>query len=185
MAASRRRSQYRGEMGVAHDLGYQFRPPNALQRALQAFGSSTVGAWTFSKILAPTDRVVHRLSKGRTSTPAILAGLPVLMVTTTGRRSGAPRTTPLIAVPIGDSLALLGTNFGQKKTPAWVYNLEADPHCRVSYRSATCELVVRPATEAEAAQVWEASKGIYGGYEKYLERIDGRTVRLFILLPSH
>jgi deazaflavin-dependent oxidoreductase (nitroreductase family) len=48
-------------------------------------------------------------------------------VTTTGRRSGLRRTTHLIAVPYGDTLALLGTNFGQPATPAWALNLEADP----------------------------------------------------------
>jgi deazaflavin-dependent oxidoreductase (nitroreductase family) len=92
-----------------------------------------------------------------------------------------PRTTPLIAVPLRDTLALLGTNFGQPHTPAWVYNLEADPHVRVSYRGVTRDLVVRPPSDEEAQEIWAASRTLYGGYEKYRERISGRAIRLFVL----
>ena len=168
-------------MGVATDLGYVHTRPNAVQRVGQAFGSTKVGAWLFSKTLAPVDRLVFRLSKGRTSAPALLAGLPVMMVTTTGRRSGRPRTTPLIAVPVGDSLALVGTNFGQTSTPAWVLNLEAEPRLTLAFRGVQHDLQVHPASEEERADVWAAASGVYGGYDKYQERITGRTIRIFVL----
>jgi deazaflavin-dependent oxidoreductase (nitroreductase family) len=170
-------------VGVATDLGYGHHSINRVQRLMQQFGSTRVGAWMFSKVLAPVDRVVHRATKGRTSVPEVLAGLPVLMVTTTGRRSGQPRTSPLIAVPVDDTLALLGTNFGQTTTPAWALNLEADPELTVGYRDRVHELVARAATEAERAEVWRNSAGVYGGYEKYRERINGRAVRIFVLEP--
>jgi deazaflavin-dependent oxidoreductase (nitroreductase family) len=169
--------------GVAADLGYGHRTVNGFQRLMQRFGSSRAGAWMFSKSLAPLDRVVHRVTDGRTSAPEVLAGLPVIMVTTTGRRSGQARTSPLIAVPVGDSLALLGTNFGQSGTPAWVLNLEVDPHLTVGYRDRTLELVARPASDDERAEVWRNSAGIYGGYEKYQARIQGRALRIFVLGP--
>ena len=90
--------------------------------------------------------MVGRVERGRTSAPAVLAGLPVLDLTTTGRKSGAPRTTHLISVPVGDTLALLGTNFGQGATPAWVLNLEAEPRASVTYKGRTLEVVARPAS---------------------------------------
>ncbi len=170
-------------MGLAADLGYRYRAPNVVQRGVQALGSSKGGAWFFSKSLRHIDRVVHRVSRGRTSAPAVLAGLPVLMVTTTGRRSGAPRTTPLIAPPVGDTVALLGTNFGQRTTPAWVLNLEADPRATVEYHGTTVDVRARPATAEERAEIWEAADGIYGGYAKYQQRITGREIRLFVLDP--
>ena len=105
-------------MGSATELGYRHERGNPLQRAVQSIASTVPGAWTFAHLLPPLDRVTHRLTKGRGTLPGVLAGLPTLMVTTTGRRSGEPRTTPLIAVPVGDDLALLGTNFGQPATPA-------------------------------------------------------------------
>lgn len=171
-------------MGLAADLGYRYRSPNVAQRTMQALGSSRGGAWFFSKTLRHIDRVVHRVSRGRTSAPAVLAGLPVLMVTTTGRRSGLPRTTPLIAPPVGDTVALLGTNFGQPTTPAWVLNLEADPRATVEYRGATAAVRARPATTEERAEIWGTADGIYGGYAKYQQRITGREIRLFVLEPA-
>ena len=151
-------------MGTATELDYRHHRPNAAQRAMQAVGSSRPGAWTFAHVLPPLDRVLHRVSKGRTTLPAVLAGLPVIMVTTTGRRSHRPRTTPLISVPVGDDLALLGTNFGQPHTPAWVLNLEADPHATVEYQGRRCEVVARPATDAERG------RGV-GGIERGLRRL--------------
>jgi len=171
-------------VGLASELSYAHDRGNPVQRAMQAFGSTRVGAWFFSKTLAPIDRLLHRLTKGRTTLPAVLAGLPVIMVTTTGRKSGEARTTPLISVPIGDDLTLLGTNFGQTNTPGWVFNLEADPHATVEYRGVSRSVVVRPATEGERADAWKASAGVYGGYEKYQERITGRDIRIFVLEPA-
>ncbi len=176
---------YLARMGLAQDLDYSHPPPNPLQRAVQAFASTRVGAWVFAKSLPAMDRVVSRLTQGRTSLPRVLAGLPVLMVTTTGRKSGQRRETYLISVPIDDSLALLGTNFGQSNTPAWVLNLEADPRLSVTHRGLTREAVARPASDAERDQVMANSAGVYGGYVKYLQRIAGRRVRIFVLEPVH
>jgi deazaflavin-dependent oxidoreductase (nitroreductase family) len=168
-------------MGLAVDLDYRHRPANAFQRGVQAVGSSRPGAWVFSRTLRHLDTAVARVSGGRQSAPQLLAGLPVLDLTTTGRRSGQPRTSHLISVPVGDDLALLGTNFGQPATPAWVLNLEADPHATVTFRGRSVPVVARPATDAERLAVLERSRGIYGGYEKYQQRISGRRVRIFVV----
>ncbi len=171
-------------MGIAADLGYHHRPANTFQRVVQAFAGTKAGGWLFSRLLRHLDDLVGRLSRGRTSAPEVLAGLPVLDLTTTGRKSGQPRTSHLISIPIGDSLALLGTNFGQPRTPAWVLNLEADPSCRVTHKSRTVEARGRKASDTERAEVLDTAKGIYGGYLKYLERISGREVRIFVLEPA-
>lgn len=170
-------------MGLASDLGYSYRSPNAFQRAMQAFGSTTGGAWFFSKTLRHLDRVMHAITKGRTSTPEVLAGLPVVLVTTTGRKTGQARTSPLIAPPLGDTIALVGTNFGQADTPAWVLNLEADPDATVEHHGVTLDVRARPADEDERAEIWRSAGGVYGGYVKYQQRIAGREIRLFVLEP--
>ncbi len=171
-------------MGLVSELGYRHRTANAFQRSMQALGSSKPGAWTFARLLPPVDRVLDRATHGRRSAPDVLAGLPVLMVTTRGRRSGQLRTTPLISVPVGDDLALLGTNFGGPSTPAWVHNLEADPRATVAYRGTPREVVARPATDAERAAVWAASADVYAGYAKYRERVRDREIRIFVLEPA-
>lgn len=171
-------------MGLAEQLDYQHAPPNPFQRGVQRFASTRAGAWTFSKSLRHLDRAVSRLTGGRTSAPRLLAGLPVLRLTTTGRKSGQPRDTFLISVPVGDTLALLGTNFGQPSTPAWVLNLEADPRARVVHRGRVLDVVARPADEDERATVLANAAGIYGGYLKYQERITTRRLRIFVLDPA-
>jgi len=168
-------------MGVASDLHYEHRRPNTAQAAVQAVASSKIGAWAFSKTVRHLDDAVTRMTHGKHTVPELLAGLPVLDLTTTGRKSGQPRTSHLISIPIGADLALLGTNFGQANTPAWVLNLEADPTATVRYRDVTVPVRARPATEDEHAQVMARSVGIYGGYEKYEQRITGREVRIFVL----
>jgi deazaflavin-dependent oxidoreductase (nitroreductase family) len=168
-------------MGLASDLGYHLRRPNPFHRAVHAFASTRPGAWTFSKVLRHLDNVVGRASRGRTSAPELLAGLSVVGVATTGQKSGLRRTSHLIAVPYADTLAILGTNFGQPSTPAWVLNLEADPRATLAHHGVSLDAVARPATEDEAAAVLAASAGVYGGYLKYQGRITHRRLRIFVL----
>lgn len=168
-------------MSVASDLSYEPRSANPVQRAFQAFGASRPGAWLFSRILPPIDTLVQRLSRHRHTLPSLLAGLPVVDLTTTGRRSGLPRTAHLIAVPYGDALAVLGTNFGQAATPTWVLNLEAEPRARLTYRDRSVEVVARPVTGQEQEDVLRRAERIYAGYRKYQGRISGRRLRIFAL----
>ena len=64
----------------------------------------------------------------------------MLTITTAGRKSGLPRTMPLLGVPIGDDIALVGTNFGRESTPAWVGNLRADPRAGINGPTESAEL---------------------------------------------
>jgi len=169
-------------MPLAEDLSYAFRPSNRAQRALQALVASRWGAWAFAKMLPTLDTSVGRLTHGRTSVPELLAGLPVLDVTTTGRKSGERRTTHLIAIPRAGELAIIGSNFGQPATPGWVFNLEADPHATAGYRNRSIDVVARPATDAEFDEVLRNAAPLYGGYAKYRERIgESRRLRIFVL----
>jgi deazaflavin-dependent oxidoreductase (nitroreductase family) len=172
-------------VGLATELSYNYRRPNRLQRSVQALASTRPGAWFFSKTLATMDRAVSERTKGRVSIPWLLAGLPVVVLTSKGRKTGQPRQTQLIALPIGDTLALLGTNFGQPKTPTWVLNLEAEPRASVGYCGITRDVLARPARDAERAEIMANSAAVYGGYLKYQQRITGRRVRMFVLEHSN
>ncbi len=96
----------------------------------------------------------------------MFVGLRVLVLTSTGRRSGQPKTAYLIAVPHDDTLALLGTNLGRPRTPAWVYNLEAQPRATVGYRGRSASVVARPATDVERGAVLANSCSVDCGYVK-------------------
>lgn len=171
-------------MGLVSDLAYRHRPPNALQRGLQKLASTEKGALAASKFLPRADKTVHRVTKGKVSLPQVFTALPVVMVTTVGRKSGQKRTTPLVAIPVGDDLALLGTNFGGAKTPAWALNLEVDPSVEVEYSGRSSRAVARHADDSEREQVWEGAGRIYGGYDQYQQRITDRDIRIFVLDPE-
>ena len=169
---------------LAADLGYTHASGNPLHRVVRWGAGTRAGGWVFSHVLRHLDDVVGRLTKGRRSAPGLLAGLEVLDVTTTGRRSGQRRTSHLIATPYAGGLALLGTNFGQATTPAWALNLEADPRATLTYRGASREVVARAATPAEADEVFRLAARSYPGYARYRRRVgQSRRIRVFVLEP--
>ncbi|HSL57198.1 MAG TPA: nitroreductase family deazaflavin-dependent oxidoreductase [Acidimicrobiales bacterium] len=171
-------------MGLQEQIGYTWRRANVAQRALQRMGSTRPGSWVFARVLPPVDRVLHRRSGGRLTVPGVLAGLPVIMLTTTGARTGRPRPSPLAAVPVADDLAVIGTNFAQRTTPGWVVNLEAHPHAELRWRDRTVPVVARPAEGDERDRIWATARSIYHGFATYPDRIHGRAVRVFVLEPA-
>ena len=174
----------RSSPGLAADLGYSHASANPLHRLVRTGAGTRVGGWIFSRSLRHLDDLVGRLSRGRQSAPGLLAGLAVLDVTTTGRRSGQRRTSHLIATPYDGTLALLGTNFGQPSTPAWVLNLEADPRATVTFRNVSREVTARAATPDEAEEIFALAGRFYPGYVSYRRRIgECRRVRAFVLEP--
>lgn len=168
-------------MGLQQQLGFTPRMPNPVQRGMQAVGETKPGSWVFQRTLYRVDRPIHRWTGGRVMLTSVAAGLPVIMLTTTGAKSGQPRTMPVMGVPLGDDIALLGTNFAQPKPPAWSLNLVAHPRATVSYRDRSAAVTARAATDDERERVWATAASIYRGFAKYRERITERPVRIFVL----
>lgn len=169
-------------MSLAESLGCRLRAPNPLQRAVQTVAATQVGSAVFARTLPTVDGWAQRLT-GRTL-PEVFAAVPVVELTTTGRRSGLPRTTYLVAIPHESGLGVIGTNFGQRDTPDWVHNLEADPAATVSHHGTSVEVVARPATPAERERIMALADRTYDGYRAYRQRITGRHVRVFLLERS-
>lgn len=113
------------------------------------------------------------------SVPRLLAGTPVISLTTVGVRSGERRTVPLLAIPHGGDIALIGTNWGQGRTPGWVHNLEANPEATVEYEGRSVSAIARRAGPEEADAVFEAARSVYLGYDRYRKRVP--DARVFIL----
>ena len=94
-------------------------------------------------------------------------GMPVLMLTTTGRRSGRPRTVPLTYFEDGDALLVVGSKGGSPRHPDWYLNLEAEPDVDVQVGSEHRRLRARRATAEEAARLWPVvleRAPVYGTY---------------------
>ncbi len=168
-------------MGLQTELGYRIGPANATQRGIQRVASAKPVAWAFSHTARHLDAWALRITKGRSTVSGVVAGIPVITVTSTGRRSGQRRTSPLLGVPVGDDLALVGTNFGQTALPAWYLNLTADPHGEVTFRDRTVAVVAREAQGDEWEAVLRTAASIYPGYDAYRERIRERAIPVLIL----
>ncbi len=143
--------------------------------------SSPPGAWIFARSLPPVDRALLRLSSGKLTVAGLTAGIPVLTITTTGARSGLRRTSPLLGVPSGDDIAIIGTHFGQTTTPGWYYNLRANPRVEVTFHDKTVTAIAREAGDGERQQIWELARKIYAGYDAYERRISGRKIHIMLL----
>jgi deazaflavin-dependent oxidoreductase (nitroreductase family) len=117
-------------------------------------------------------RAVFDISKGRVA--GKVAGLPVLKLTTTGRKSGQPRTTMLAAAVHDDHrVILVASNRGADRHPAWYCNLRDQPRVAVTMEGRQRAMIARTATPQERAELWpqiiEASPG-YGHYQKNTDR---------------
>jgi len=170
-------------MGLRQDLGYRPGLPNPVQRGFQALGATKPGSWFFQRTLYRIDRPLHRWTDGKVTVPGVVIGIPVILLTTTGAKSGLERTMPVMGVPFGDAIAVIGTNYAQPKAPSWVFNLEANPEATISWRDRTVQVTARAATEEERDVVWSRAAMLYRGFAAYRVRITERPVRIFILDP--
>jgi len=148
---------------------------------MQHVAATRAGAWFFAKTIDRVDMALLRLSRGRITLPGAMAGLPVLTVITTGARTGQRRSAPLVGVPAGDDIAVIGTRFGQTRTPGWYHNMRSDPKVEVTYRDKTVKAVAREAGQDERQAIWDRARTIYVGYEVYASRIKGRPIHIMIL----
>ena len=121
-------------MGIATDLGYEYRAPTWVQRVVARIGTTRAISSVSRVVMPGLDRFTLKLTGGRSTATTWLLGIPTLWVTTLGARSGEPRRVPLFGIPIDDDLALLGTRFGYPSTPSWVFNIEANPDVDLAYR---------------------------------------------------
>lgn len=106
-----------------------------------------------------------------------------VLLTTTGRTSGAERTTPLTATIDGDRVVLVASNGGAPRHPDWYLNLCADPAVRVQRGGTTTAMTARTATDEERAELWPRVVATYKGYEGY-QRKTSREIPLVICEPA-
>ena len=125
-----------------------------------------------------------RLSRGRHSLTSLLAGLPVVTVTTIGAKSGRPRSLPLVAIPDGENVILIASNFGQKHHPAWYYNLRAHPEVQLTYEGRTVAYTAHETSGEGRERCWQRAVDLYSGYARYKERAGQRQIGVFLLTPQ-
>lgn len=110
-------------------------------------------------------------------------GAPTLLLTTTGRRSGEPRTTPLIFGRDGDDLVVVASVGGMPRHPAWYLNLQDAPDARVQVKGEHLDVVARTASEDEKPRLWTLMNDVWPNYETYQGRTD-RVIPVVVLTPA-
>jgi len=150
----------------------------------------------------PSDRALTRLSMGLGATGLRLMGklnipvyratrgrfmgkvgkAPVLLITTTGRKSGQLRTAPVCYLADGDRVIVIGSNAGNRNAPAWALNLEANPDAEVEIGDERRKVLARVAEGEERAELWRKMTDQYSGFDEYQARTD-RDIALFVLDP--
>jgi len=124
---------------------------------------------------------VYRVSGGRVL--GRVAGMPVLLLTTTGRRTGRRRTTPLTFFRDGDEVVLVASAGGSDRAPAWALNLAAGPRAEITVGSETRPVRARQATPGERDRLWPVVTRTYPGYARYQART-AREIPLLLLAPE-
>ncbi len=123
---------------------------------------------------------LYRLSGGRIG--GRVGKAPVLLLTTTGRKSGQARTAPVVYLGDGENLVVIGSNAGHSRTPAWSLNLKANPEAEVEVGRRKLPVRARIAEGEERADLWRKHNEQYSGFDEYEARTD-RDIALFVLEP--
>jgi deazaflavin-dependent oxidoreductase (nitroreductase family) len=152
---------------------------SAHARAMRALGHRRWFAAAGRRFGAPLDRVLYRATRGRLVSTAGVA--PTMLLTTTGRRTGRPRTTPVMYVRDGDSFVVSSENFGQRRTADWPLNLVADPHATVQVGPTVLPCRARLLDEDEADRYWPRLVEVWPAHETYRAR--SGTRHTFVLEP--
>ena len=106
--------------------------------------------------------------------------LPLLLLTSTGRRSGRPLSTPLVYLPDREGLVVVASNWGQRQHPNWSSNLLAEPHATVEINGRRRAVVASLARPDERARLWPKLLQEFPPYQTYANR-SGRELRVFVL----
>jgi deazaflavin-dependent oxidoreductase (nitroreductase family) len=162
----------------------EFADANPIQRMIRSFASSGPGSWVFARVAHHIDRPVFKWSGGKRTLGSAITGLPLVMLTTTGAKTGKQRTVPVLGLPTEGGIAVIASNFGQHNNPGWYHNLRANPDGRLAVVGGE----QRPFHAVEATgerrdRIWEAGLRVYPGWTQYEKRASHRQIVVFVLEP--
>lgn len=152
--------------------------PMPSDRAYSRF-SMSIPAWAL-RLGGRLNVPVYRATRGRLF--GRIGRAPVLLLTTTGRRSGQERTAPVLYLVDGERLVVIGSNAGNERAPAWALNLRANPEAEVQIRGTRRRVRARFAEGEERETLWQRMNEQYAGFDDYRART-ARHIELVVLEP--
>ena len=125
---------------------------------------------------------VEQNEKSNGASGSELSGMPVVIVTTVGKKSGKLRKTPLMRVEHDGSYAAVASLGGAPTHPVWYWNIKAHPHVEVRDKDRVGDFLAREVTGAERDLWWDRAVAVYPDYRDYQEKTE-RTIPVFVLDP--
>jgi deazaflavin-dependent oxidoreductase (nitroreductase family) len=159
------------------------KPDGAFGRFMQRLSSSPRFAKIAPHVVPPMDRFIHRITGGRVVMSSGM--LPILVLTTTGAKTGQERTSPLATLPNKEdgTFLVVGSNFGRESHPAWTANLLKTPDASISFKGDDIPVTAHLLTNEEKAEAWPLLTAMWPVFDNYVER-SGRNLRVFRLEPK-
>jgi deazaflavin-dependent oxidoreductase (nitroreductase family) len=156
-------------------------PKSRIFRANERFARTPVGKWFAMTVATRLDPVLLRLTRGRSGT---FVSAKVVMLTVPGRKSGEPRSQPLLYYTEGDDVIVVASSFGREKHPAWYLNIKAHPEVELSAAGRRGRYVAEEVPDPERKRLYDRAKSLYEGWEDYEQLVDGiRTIPVLRLKP--
>ena len=143
---------------------------NPFFRAMRQMAGYRPVSWVYARTLPATDRFVSRITGRHMTFVSLATGLQVMLLTTTGARTGTQRTQPVLYLREGDDLVVIASNWGQERNPSWYYNLKADPRAKVTLSGSTYDVTAREVTSPERDQYWQQGCRMYPAWDVYKAR---------------
>jgi deazaflavin-dependent oxidoreductase (nitroreductase family) len=154
---------------------------------IQKLASSRPGSWFFARTLHRMDGIFLKVSNGRMTMTHLLSGLPMVILTTTGAKSGLPHTWPLACIcdPNDPKLfAIIASNWGQHHHPSWYFNLRANPRATGVIDGQVKTYLAHEANDEEYARFWQYASETYLGFPLYKQRAGKRHIPIMVLTPE-
>ncbi len=149
--------------------------PRPFTPAEERIGKSVI------RLMSRANTWIYRVSGGRVGA-TWLRGAPVMLLTTVGRKSGQPRTTPLLYLQDGANVVCVASQGGMSKHPLWFHNLMTHPEVEVEIGTQKRKMTARRASDAEQATLWPRLIAMYRDFNDYQARTD-RRIPVVILSP--
>ena len=155
-----------------------------LKRTLVAIAMSRPGRWFAIHVASRLDPILMKVTRGRLST---FASAPVVLLTTTGRRSGRTRTVSVLYYTEGEDVIVIASSFGRAKHPGWYHNLRAHPRATLTARGRTGAYLAHQVDDPpERLRLYRRAEALYSGWREYEARAGaaGREIAVFRLSPQ-
>ena len=161
--------------------GADFDTAGPTRRFVRTMVATRMGSWCARHLLHHLDRTAFRWSRGRFTVTALVAGLPVVMLTTTGSRTGLPRSVPVLGFPMASQIAVAAGNFGSRQEPGWCLNLRKNPRATILIDGHMRAVMAEEVAGERREQVGQRAVAIYPGAREYARRAGTREIGVFIL----